>query len=121
MKTFFSIFVLIFACNSCFAQKIGAREIEEIRLKDDGGFGVDKGFEIVIKSGGATFHGKQNFYGRKGDYHGAFGKKQFIELIDLVKAQNFFALKNRYESSVKDVGTRTITVVYRGAQKSVVN
>ncbi|MBA2735608.1 MAG: hypothetical protein H0U50_02355 [Pyrinomonadaceae bacterium] len=113
---------MILAGNLGFAQTIGAGEITLIELRDEGGFGVDKGFEISLERGGvATFHGGQNFYGRKGNYRGAFDEKQFLELAQLVIINNFFALKNRYEGNTMDVGTRTITVVYRDKRKSVVN
>jgi len=122
MKIILSIFVLIMAGNLGFAQTIGAGEIRLIILKDEGGFGVDKGFEISLEKGDlAKFHGGENFYGRKGDYRGAFDEKQFLELAQLIIKNNFFTLKDRYEGNTMDVGTRTITVVYRGKQKSVVN
>ncbi len=67
MKTILSIFVLMMAGNLGFAQTRTASEITQIELHDEGGFGVDKGFEISPERGGvATFHGGQNFYGRKG-------------------------------------------------------
>ena len=113
---------MILAGNLGFAQTIGAGEITLIELRDEGGFGVDKGFEISLERGGvATFHGGQNFYGRKGNYRGAFDEKQFLELAQLVITNNFFALKDRYEGNTMDVGTRTITIGYGGKQKSVVN
>lgn len=122
MSIFLSIFVLMLAGNAGFAQTISAGEITHIELHDDGGFGVDKGFEILLERGGvATFHGGQNFYGRKGNYRGAFDEKQFAKLARLVITNNFFALKDRYEGNTMDVGTRTITVAHRGTQKSVVN
>ncbi len=122
MKIILSIFVLMMAGNLGFAQTRTASEITQIELHDEGGFGVDKGFEISLERGGvATFHGGQNFYGRKGNYRSTFDKKQFVELARLVIKNNFFALKDRYEGNTMDVGTRTITVVYRGNRKSVVN
>jgi hypothetical protein len=122
MKIFLSIFVLLLAGNAVFAQTAKASEIRLIILKDEGNFGVDKGFEISLKrDDAATFHGGRNFYGRKGDYRGALDEKQFAKLANLVVAQNFFALENRYEGSTTDVGTRTITVVYGDEQKSVAN
>jgi hypothetical protein len=122
MKIFLSIFVLLLAGNAVFAQSAKASEIRIIILKDEGGFSVDKGFEISLERGdSATFHGGRNFSGRKGDYRGAFTEKQFAKLANLIVAQNFFALANRYEGSTMDVGTRTITVVYGDKQKSVVN
>lgn len=122
LSIFLSIFVLMLASNASFAQTISAGEITHIELRDDGGFGVDKGFEILLERGGvATFHGGQNFYGRKGNHRGAFDEKQFAKLAQLVITNNFFALKDRYEGNTMDVGTRTITVAYRDTQKSVVN
>ncbi|MBA2737441.1 MAG: DUF4163 domain-containing protein [Pyrinomonadaceae bacterium] len=122
MKIILPIFILILAGNAVFAQTTKAGEIRIIILKDEGGFGVDKGFEISLEKGDlATFHGGQNFYGRKGNYRGAFDEKQFLELARLIIKNNFFALKNRYEGNTMDVGTRTITVGYGGKQKSVVN
>lgn len=109
MKIILSIFVLILAGNPGFAQAVGADEITQIELHDEGGFGVDKGFEILLEKGAvATFRGGQNFHGRKGNYRGAFDEKQFVELARLVIANNFFALENRYEGNTMDVGTRTI-------------
>ena len=122
MKIFLSIFVLLLAGNAVFAQPAKASEIRIIILKDEGGFGVDKGFEISLERGDlATFHGGRNFYGRKGDYRSSLDEKQFAKLANLIIAQNFFALENRYEGGTMDVGTRTITVIYGGKQKSVVN
>jgi hypothetical protein len=122
MKIFLSIFVLLLAGNPGFAQTPKASEIRIIILKDEGGFGVDKGFEISLERGdSATFHGGRNFYGRKGDYRGSLDEKQFAKLANLIVSRNFFALENRYEGSMTDVGTRTITVIYGGKQKSVVN
>jgi hypothetical protein len=122
MKIIVAIFVLMLAGNMTFAQTPSANEIRIIMLKDEGGFGVDKGFEFLLEQNDvATFHGGRNFYGRKGDYAGAFTEKQFAHLAQLIINNNFFALRDRYEGTTMDVGTRTITVVYGGKQKTVVN
>lgn len=122
MKIILSIFVLIFAGNLGFAQTISAGEIAEIRFKNDGGFGVDRGFEITFRrDGAADYHGGKNSFSRKGDFRGSIDEKQFAELTKLIIAQNFFALKDRYEGGAMDVGTRTITVAHSGRRKSVVN
>lgn len=122
MKIIPAILFLVLAGNMSFAQTPSAKEIGIIILKDEGGFGVDKGFEFLLERNDvATFHGGRNFYGRKGDYAGAFDKKHFDELAQLIINNNFLALEDRYEGHTMDVGTRTITVVYGGKQKSVVN
>ena len=90
MKIILSVFVLILAGNAVFAQIISAGEITQIELRDEGGFGVDKGFEILLERGGAaTFHGGQNFSGRKGNYRGAFDEKQFVGLARVSNHKQF--------------------------------
>lgn len=125
MKIILSILVLIlavaFAMNkSASAQTVG--DITAIALKNDGGFGYDKGYEIVLhKNGAASYIGGANSYPRKGKFRGAITKQQFDRLARLIVSKDFFTLKDRYEVKLYDAATITTTVVYKNGRKTVVN
>lgn len=123
MKIFLSILIL----TLCLAALIPvsaqtAAEITEIKLRNDGGFGFDRGTEVKFFSdGSAEYSGGRNAFGLKGKYRGQIGKSAFARLANLIVRQEFFAFKDRYETAANDAATITTTVVYKGGQKSVAN
>jgi hypothetical protein len=104
------------------AQSVKASDITEITLKNDGGFGYDRGYEVVLhEDGTAEYSGGQNNYGRKGKYRGQFDKRNFVKLAKLIIHQGFLSLKDRYEAKLLDAATVTTSIAYKGGRKTVRN
>lgn len=122
MKIFLAILMLTTLAPIVFSQKIKPDAIVSIMLRDEGSFGYDKETEIVLqRDGGTTYYGGKNSARRQGKFHGAISRKDFAKLAKLVVAENFFQLKNRYEGKINDIGTKTITIIYKNGEKSVIN
>lgn len=127
MKIFLPILILavanVFASAiSIAAQTVRSSDITEIFLEDEHSFGFERETRITLRRDGtAAYHGGRNAPAQTGDYQGAIDKNSFEALAKLLVKNGFFALQDRYEGSVSDIGTVTITVVYKGGQKSVVN
>ncbi len=104
------------------AQSVKASDITEITLKNDGGFGFERGHEIVLRTDGtAEYFGGRHSYGRKGKHHGQFDKRKFAKLAKLIIEQGFFSLKKRYEADRLDDATVTTSVAYGSKRKTVQN
>lgn len=111
---------VIFSVNSIRAQT--ADDITEISLKDDGGFGYERGTEVrFFSDGSAEYRGGKNSYWLKGKYRGRIEKAEFAELAKLIVKRGFFSFKDRYEKAANDAPTVTTAVVYKGGQKTVAN
>lgn len=130
MKTVFSIIIfallLMTTGAETFPQQLNppaVAHIFSVKLTDEGnGFGFDKAIEIVFRSdGSAAFRGGKNSGIRKGIFRGAIDRREFTKLAKLINANKFFALEDRYEGNISDMGTKTITVTYAGGEKTVIN
>lgn len=124
MKLYFAVLMLLLVIMnvSTPAQSVKAYDITEITLKNDGGFGFERGREIVLrKDGTAEYFGGRNSYGRKGKHDGQFDKRKFAQLAKLIIEGGFFSLKKRYETERLDDATVTTSVAYGGRRKTVQN
>ena len=106
--------ILAFALTS-------AAEVTEIRLERTPCYGTCPVDEVVLRPDGtATYIGKR-FVKRIGRYRGTFPRDDFDRLVELLEANDFTGLNDRYSRPVTDHPSLITSVTRGGQTKRVVN
>lgn len=99
--------------------KAATDPITEISLERTACFGACPIDKVTLHADGtATYHGER-FVEQLGQYKGAFYSHDFERLVELIKAQQFFALKDRYAVPATDLPSIIISVTRNGKSKTV--
>jgi hypothetical protein len=96
-------------------------DFEEIKFKTDRCFGRCPVFEMTVKEDrSATYHAIE-YNEETGEYHGQITKKEFEELMAMLKYLKIDELNYKYEVSWTDDQTATTEITYGKKKKIIVD